>query len=166
VRVSESGLLTIAGGKWTTYRKMAEDVVTAAETLGDLAGGPCVTETLNIHGYHQHADEFGRLAVYGSDARLVEELIRDQPELGEPIHTDLELTRGEVVWACREEMARTVDDVLARRSRSLLFDARAARDAAAAVAELMAAELVRDAAWVADQVSAFDEIAQGYIWDA
>ncbi|MDX1493852.1 MAG: glycerol-3-phosphate dehydrogenase/oxidase [Longimicrobiales bacterium] len=164
IRVSDSGLLTIAGGKWTTYRKMAEDVVDAAQTLGDLDIEECVTKELRIHGYHQHAEDFGRLEVYGSDALEIQELEADDPELAQPVHQSLALTRSQVVWACREEMARTVDDVLSRRSRSLIFDARASRDAARAVAEVMAGELERDDAWVEGQVTEFGEIAEGYIW--
>lgn len=166
IRISDSGLLTIAGGKWTTYRNMAEDVVTAAETLGDLDLKRCVTEELNVHGYHQHAEKFGPLEVYGADAILIQELTADDPALGERVHDALELTRAEVVWACREEMARTVDDVLARRSRALIFDARAAIEAAPAVADLMAAELGRDAAWASAQVAAFTDIARRYVWPA
>lgn len=164
IRVSDSGLLTVAGGKWTTYRKMAEDVVDAAQTLGDLEIEDCVTKDLRIHGYHQHAEDFGRLEVYGSDALRIRKLIADDPNLGEPVHEGLELTRAEVVWACREEMARTVDDVLARRSRSLIFDARASRTAARAVAEVMAEELDEDESWVDGQVTDFAAIAEGYIW--
>lgn len=164
IRVSDSGLLTIAGGKWTTYRKMAEDVVDAAQTLGDLDIEECVTQDLRIHGYHQHADDFGRLAVYGSDALRIRELVAEDEALGEPAHPGLDLTRAEVVWACREEMARTVDDVLARRSRSLIFDARASREAAEAVAEIMAEELERDRSWVQDQIADFEEISEGYVW--
>lgn len=164
VRISDSGLLTIAGGKWTTYRKMAQDVVDFCETLGDLESRTCVTEDLQVHGWHQHADQFGRLAVYGSDAVDLQELSAGDPALAEPVHPALELTRAEVVWACREEMARTVDDVLARRSRSLILDARAAGSAAAAVAELMSRELGRDSSWVDDQVEAFDAIAALHVW--
>jgi glycerol-3-phosphate dehydrogenase len=164
MRISDSGLLTIAGGKWTTYRKMAEDVVTAAETLGDLDMKSCVTEALNIHGYHQHAENFGPLAFYGSDARLIQELVEESPQLAQRVHEALDLTQAEVVWACREEMARTVDDVLARRSRSLIFDARASIEAAPAVARIMAEELSQDAEWERGQVEAFETIARGYLW--
>lgn len=164
IRVSESGLLTIAGGKWTTYRKMAEDVVDAAQTLGDLEWEECTTKELNVHGYHQHADKFGSLALYGSDAPRIAEMMAEDASLAETVHERLELTWAEVVWACREEMARTVDDVLARRSRSLLFDARAAIEAAPAVAEAMARELERDEAWARGQVTAFEEIASRYVW--
>lgn len=164
VRISDSGLITIAGGKWTTYRQMAKDAVKAAQALGDLELVACPTRELRIHGYHLNPERLGRLSVYGSDAPEIEELMGSAPGMGDPIHERLDLTPAEVVWACREEMARTVDDVLSRRSRALIFDARAALEAAPRVAEIMAAELERDAAWVAAQVAAFEEIAGGYIW--
>jgi len=164
IRISESGLLTIAGGKWTTYRKMAEDVVDFAQTLGDLDLVPCGTKDLQIHGYHQHADKFGRLALYGADAPEIEDLQAEHPELARPVHERLELTGAEVVFACREEMARTVDDMLARRARALIYDAEAALEAAPAVARLMAAELHEDDAWVRAQIEAFGAIARLYVW--
>jgi glycerol-3-phosphate dehydrogenase len=163
LRVSASGMLTIAGGKWTTYRKMAEDAVDAAETLGDLEPEPCLTSELNIHGYHQHAERHGPLSVYGSDARRILDLADETKAWGDKIHPRLDLLGAEVIWACREEMARTVDDVLARRTRSLVFDARAALEAAPGVASLMAQELARDEAWIAEQIHAFAEIAQGHL---
>ncbi len=157
-----SGLLTVAGGKWTTYRKMAEDAVDHAIVLADLEPKQCVTTDLPIHGYHQNADRFGRLSFYGSDAVTVENLMQSQSGLAEPVHPDLELTVGEVLWACRNEMARTVDDVLARRSRSLLFNARAAFEAAQRVAEIMTEELRRDRDWGEQQVTSFQALASGY----
>jgi len=163
IRISESGLLTIAGGKWTTYRKMAEDTVDAAQTLGDLDPAPCVTRSLNVHGYHQHADRYGVLAVYGSDAPAVLDIAEREPSLGEPLHPRLDAIGAEVVWACREEMAETVDDVLSRRTRSLLFDARAAIEAAPGVAAIMAAELGRDEDWASTQVADFRGVAAGYL---
>jgi len=164
VRISDSGLLTIAGGKWTTYRKMAEDAVDSAQTLGDLEIVECETRKLRIHGYHPHSEAFGRLAIYGSDAPAVRELMADDASLETAVHEALDLTGAEVVWACREEMARTVDDVLSRRSRSLIFDARASIEAAPVVARHMARELERDDAWIGRQVTAFETIAAGYVW--
>ncbi len=161
--VSESGLLTIAGGKWTTYRKMAEDAVDHAAMLGDLEPRDCVTRQLNIHGYHRHAERFGALELYGADAPEVGAVVESAPELSEPLHPRLRASRGEVLWAVRREMARTVDDVLARRTRSLLLDARAAIEAAPDVAAMMAAELQRDRRWVDDQVASFQELARGYL---
>lgn len=163
VRVSDSGLLTIAGGKWTTYRKMAEDTVDVAQTLGDLEIRPCVTRTLNIQGFHQHAEKFGRLAPFGSDAPAVQALMESEPRGAEPLHSRLDVTPGEVAWFARMEMARTVDDVLARRTRSLLLDARAAREAAPAVADILARELGRDAGWASAQVEDFQALADGYV---
>jgi len=163
VRVSDSGLITIAGGKWTTYRKMAEDAVDIAQTLGDLDARPCVTRELNIHGFHRHAEKFGGLAGYGSDAAGIEELAASEPGMGEAVHLRLALTRAEVAWFAREEMARTVDDVLARRSRALLLDARAAYEAAPAVAGILARELGRREGWAEEQVAAFRGVASGYI---
>lgn len=164
IRISESGLLTIAGGKWTTYRKMAEDLVDAAQTLGDLDIVECETKKLQIHGYHTNAEGFGRLDYYGSDAVHVRQLMAEDPSLAEPVHDRLDLTGAEIVWACESEMARTVDDVLARRSRSLIFDARASIEAAPAVARLMASSLGHDDGWIEGQVADFEAIAAGYLW--
>ena len=157
-----SGLMTVAGGKWTTYRKMAEDVIDQVITLGDLEPRECVTKHFSIHGHHRYADRFGRLAFYGSDATAIERIEIEHPDLATPLHPRLSVTGAEVRWACAEEMARTVDDVLARRTRSLLFDAQAAIEAAPAVARRMAEELGRDEAWVTAEVDAFTRIASRY----
>lgn len=158
-----SGLLTVAGGKWTTTRHMAEDAVDLAATLAALPQRPCPTRDLPLHGHDPDARRHGRLAPYGSDAPELLRLEAEQPELARPLVPQLPATGAEVVWACRCEMARSVDDVLARRTRSLLFDARAAQAAAPAVARLLAAELGRDAAWEDAQVAAFSALAAGYL---
>ncbi|MEM9252427.1 MAG: glycerol-3-phosphate dehydrogenase/oxidase [Planctomycetota bacterium] len=158
-----SGLMTVAGGKWTTYRKMAEDVVDQAITLGDLDARGCVTEDLPIHGHYQNVEQFGGLAYYGSDAIAIRRLSDADPAIKTPLHDRLTITAAEARWACRSEMARTVDDVLARRTRSLLLDAQAATEAAPRVAELMADELGRDRAWIDAEIAAFAEIAERYL---
>jgi glycerol-3-phosphate dehydrogenase len=163
LQVSGSGLLTITGGKWTTYRKMAEDTVEHGIVLGNLDPRDCVTKELNIHGFHTHPERFGALAAYGSDAPEVETLIRFDPTWSEPLHPRLRPRKGEVVWAVRREMARTVDDVLSRRTRSLVLDARAAMDAAPEVASIMAAELGQDEEWIDCQVEGFTEMAKSYV---
>jgi glycerol-3-phosphate dehydrogenase len=163
IRIDQSGLLTITGGKWTTYRNMAEDCVDRAADLGHLGGRPCVTREFRIHGAHDNAAQFGPLAVYGSDAPGVAELARDQPELAAPLHPELPYTGAEVVWAARMEMARTVEDVLARRTRALFLNARAAIAIAPRAAELLALDLGRDAAWRMAQVEAFRALAAGYL---
>jgi len=163
LHISPAGLLTVAGGKWTTYRKMAEDTVDQAALLAELEERPSETRDLPIHGFHHHADEFGHLAPYGSDAPDIEALARERPELGEAIHPDHPVIAAQVVWAAREEMARTVEDVLSRRTRMLLLDARGAIEAAPRTAELLAAELGRDEEWQESQVTAFRELARGYL---
>ncbi|HUP23411.1 MAG TPA: glycerol-3-phosphate dehydrogenase/oxidase [Thermoanaerobaculia bacterium] len=163
LHVSNSGLLTIAGGKWTTYRKMAEDAVDHALTLAGVEAGPCVTRELRIHGCDPDATRHGSLAIYGSDAPAVRVVCHERSGLDAPVHPALPLLRGEVVWAARHEMARTVDDALARRSRALIFDARAAMEAAPAVAELLAQELGREDGWIDEQVAAFEDIAAAYL---
>lgn len=163
IRVDDSGLLTITGGKWTTYRNMAEDCVNRAADLAQLASRACVTRTLPIHGAHPDAEQFGSLAVYGSDASRIARFAREEPELAGSLHPDLPYTGAEVIWAGRAEMARTVEDVLARRTRALFLNARAAIAMAPRVAELLAGELGRDAAWQTAQVNAFRALAAGYL---
>jgi glycerol-3-phosphate dehydrogenase len=162
IHIDKSGLLNIAGGKWTTYRNMAEDCVDHAATLGDLPDKPCVTKTLNIHGYHTNAANFGSLAFYGSDALAIKELITADPSLGQPLDPDLPYTAAEVVWTIRTEMARSVEDVLARRLRALFLNSRAAIRMAPKVAAFLAQELQRDKAWQLDQVEKFNQIAAGF----
>jgi len=163
ITVSKSGLVTLAGGKWTTYRRMAEDAVDHAAVLGGLDPRECITRELDIHGIHRHASQFGELEHYGSDALAVEALISSTDDLGELLHPRLLTRTGEVVWAVRNEMARTVDDFLARRTRALLLDARAAVEASPRVASIMAAELGRDESWRDEQVATFRAIAAHYI---
>lgn len=161
--ISEAGLVTITGGKWTTYRKMAEDTVDQAATLAGLEDRPCVTRGLHLHGYHQHAERFGELEGYGSDAPALRDLFDQDPRYARPLHDAFPFRAGQVVWAVRHELARTVEDVLSRRTRALLLDARAAMDAAPTVAALMAEELERDDAWAEEQVEAFNRLAAGYL---
>ncbi len=163
IHIDPSGLLTITGGKWTTYRNMAEDCVNQAATLARLPEKPCVTAHLNIHGFHKHADKFGALAVYGSDAPAIQDLMRSEEILGERLHPALSYCGAEVLWAVRLEMARTVEDVLARRTRALFLNAGAALEMAPRVAELMAKDLGKDANWCNQQVRLFGELAQGYL---
>ena len=158
IRIENSGLVTICGGKWTTYRHMAEDCVNQAATLARLPEKPCVTRHLNVHGFHAGSDKFGHLSVYGSDAVSVQAL-----GLAEPLHPALPYTGAEVVWAARNEMARTLEDVLARRTRALFLNARAAIEMAPAVARVMARELERNSAWETEQVQSFTETARNYL---
>ncbi len=167
IHVSASGLLTIAGGKWTTYRKMAEDCVDHAVTLAKLEERGCVTRTLRIHGSDEDAARFGDLAGYGSAAPGVLELMNGssgggREDLSRRLHPELPIHAAQVVWAARHEMARTVDDVLARRTRALFLHAAAAVGMASEVARLLATELGRDQGWADQQVATFTRIASRY----
>jgi len=159
ILVSRSGLLTIAGGKWTTYRHMAEDAVNGAIAHARLPMRPCVTRERRLHGFHEEAESFGLLAAYGSEAAAIQELARQQPALALPLHAALPIIGAQVVWAARHEMARTVDDVLARRTRALFLHCAAALAMAPEVARLLAAELGRDTAWQEDQLARIKKIA-------
>ncbi len=154
-----SGLITITGGKWTTYRKMAEEVVDLAQDVAGLEKRTCCTEDLAIHGSTTREIPESNLKVYGSDAAAIR-------ALGEPqrVHPGLDLSVAEVRWHARMEMARTVEDVLARRSRCLLLDARASITAAPAVARILAAELGKGTTWEWAQTDAYTELARGYVF--
>jgi len=140
--VDASGLITITGGKWTTYRQMAEDAVDKAIEIGGLNGEKCRTEDLAIEPPKQ---------IGGSGKRL---------------HPALPYTREDVIRAVRDEMACAVEDVLARRTRALFLNAQAAIKMAPAVASIMADEMGFGNAWESAQVEEFDRTARAYLCDA
>jgi glycerol-3-phosphate dehydrogenase len=163
IHIDKSGLLSITGGKWTTYRNMAQGAVDHAATLAGLPDKPCLTGNLNIHGYHPNAANFGSLSFYGSDAPAIRRLVDEDASLGRQLDAELPYLEAEVVWAVRKEMARTVEDVLARRTRALFLNARAAIRMAPRVAYILAEELDKDEKWQNEQISAFAQTAKGYL---
>jgi glycerol-3-phosphate dehydrogenase len=163
IHIDNSGLLTIVGGKWTTYRHMAEDCVNHAITLGELRDVPCGTHDLKIHGYKQDVDSLTTLGAYGSDADKILALAGADPRLGKQLHPALPYMGAEVIWGVREEMARTLDDMLSRRTRALFLNARAAIEMAPAVAALMAGELGKGQDWIDQQLTEFNELAAKYL---
>lgn len=165
LKVTASKLITITGGKWTTYRKMAEDTVDEAIEVGGLSTGPCQTQALKIHGYSDESVEDERLGFYGADAAGIAQIKRENPDLDYQLHPNFSFTAAEVVWAVRYEMARTVDDVLARRLRILFLNAKVAMKLAPEVATIMAKEMDRDKNWVEGQVNDFHSIAKNYLVD-
>ncbi|MBD2104005.1 glycerol-3-phosphate dehydrogenase/oxidase [Leptolyngbya sp. FACHB-261] len=158
IRVSGSGLITITGGKWTTYRKMGEDVVDQAMQLARLPAQASTTSNLHLHGWTA-TPEAEPLGMYGSDA----EAVRDLPGADILLHAQLPYREAEVRWAARYELARTVEDVLARRTRALLLNARASMEAAPRVVELLAEELGKDSAWQQQQLEQYRSLAEGYL---
>lgn len=165
IHIADSGLLTIIGGKWTTYRHMAEDCIDHAATLARLPERPCPTRELPIHGSEVETPwRFpAHLATYGSDAAEIEALGAADPALAAPLDAELPYTGAEVIWAVREEMARTVDDVASRRLRATQLNAAAAQRMAPRVAALLAAELGRDDAWCRTEIANFDAMIQPYL---
>lgn len=161
VRVSQSGLISVLGGKWTTYRRMAEDCVNRAIVVGDLLPKPCPTKSLPIHG-HTKDMVTGCFPEYGSDEHLLKESLTTTPCGHELLAEHLPYVAGQVVHAARYEMARTVEDVLARRTRILFLDYQAALSAAPRVAALLASELHHDQNWQIHQLEQFRVVAEAY----
>lgn len=159
--VSKTGLVTITGGKWTTYRKMAEDAVDTAAAKGGLTPSPCVTEHIALHGNAIASDQ--RLSIYGSDSTAVRGLMQMNSRYAGILVAGHPYTIAEVVWAIRYEMARTIEDVLARRLRLLFLDARAAIEAAPVVGDILAEELQLGGDIIAVQLTDFNKIAANYI---
>lgn len=162
ITISPSELITIAGGKWTTYRRMAEDVLDMAAHKAGLPEKACVTSRLALHGWQEV--RFGEpLHYYGSDATAIRSMMDADPQLAERLHPQLPYTRAEISWAVQQEMCMTVEDALSRRTRALLLDARAAMEAAPAVASLMAKEMNLGEEWIATQLSDFISVAKNYL---
>ena len=157
--VSAGGLVTLTGGKWTTYRKMGEDVIDVAAGIAGLPPHRSVTASLKIHGYQEEVDWTDPLYWYGSDRELINRLIREDPDAATVISEKLQVIKAQVILAVREEMARTLEDVLARRIRAIQLDVREAIRMAPGVASIMAAELGKDKNWEKEQVRAFTAIA-------
>lgn len=163
LQVSKSGLVTIAGGKWTTYRKMAEDTIDKAALVAGLDNRKCITGDLRIHGWLKNVNHNDHLYVYGSDWVNIQNLIEDHPEWTGLLHPRLPYIKAEVIWAVRNEMAHTVEDILARRMRALMLDARASMEMAPEVARLMAEELNLGEQWQKEQIDSYRELASGYV---
>jgi glycerol-3-phosphate dehydrogenase len=161
--VSKSELISITGGKWTTYRRMAQDTIDKAIAIGKLPHRSCKTKNLLIHGATKSIHETPYLNLYGSDQDAIQNLKVEFPELGEKLHERLPYTKAEVVWAIRFEMARSVEDILARRVRALFLDAKAAIEIAPKVAEMLAEELSKNKLWQEQQIKEFTSIANQYV---
>ncbi len=160
--VAKSGLITITGGKWTTYRKMAMDVIDKAIEVAQLPEKKCITQNVHIHGF-QNGENKDSLAIYGADANGIRKLMKENPMLTAALHPSYQFIKAEVVWMVKNEMARTVEDVLARRMRILFLDAVTAIKLAPAVAEIMAHELGNNQLWIDKQVLEFNKLAKAYL---
>jgi glycerol-3-phosphate dehydrogenase len=138
IHIGDSGLITITGGKWTTYRKMAEDVVDIAIQHFNLPDKPCITTELKLNGH-------------------------DKPVApAEIISLSNEELKAAIKKSVQEEMCMTIEDFLSRRTRQLLLNANEAIKAAPLVAKLMAEEMGKDENWIKEQINIFNEIAKNY----
>ena len=159
VTVSTSGLVSILGGKWTTYRKMSEDLINTAQSVGGLPERACITHSLPIHGYDYNSDWSNPMHVYGTDIDKISALDEEgNTSLSEAVH----LSKNQIIWAVREEMAMTVEDVLARRTRTLFLNAAEAKNLAAQVAQIMAEEMGEDQNWIESQIENFTTLTHNY----
>jgi glycerol-3-phosphate dehydrogenase len=163
IAVSDSELISITGGKWTTYRKMAEDVMEIAIHKAGMSEKECVTRNLRIHGYKETNDYAASLYYYGTDETGIKAMINNDKSLAEVIHPSLPYIKAEIVWAVQNEMCMTVEDALSRRTRALLLDAKAAIESALLVANMMAKEMGKDEHWIKEQINSFISVAKNYL---
>lgn len=162
ITLSPSGLLTIIGGKWTTYRCMAEETINRAIKAGILPEKRCITSSLKLID-NEVVDLNDRLHIYGDGAAQIRKIINENPETGIPLHADLPYIKAEILWICRHEMPVDLDDVLARRTRSLFLNARASASIASAVAAIMASELGENEEWQHYQLDAYNKLVKNYL---
>lgn len=163
ITISASELISITGGKWTTYRKMAEDVMEIAIHKAGFHDKECVTKDLHIHGFDKQPNYTDQLYYFGSDAEGIKSIIKNKPGSSALIHPSLPYLKAEITWAVQNEMCMTLEDALARRTRALLLDAKAAIESASPVAEIMAKEMGKDDAWIKKQVEEFNSVAKNYL---
>ena len=163
ITISLSGLITIIGGKWTTYRQMGEDLIEKAKLLGGLEDVECKTKNLAIHGFVNSPDFSDHFYVYGSDKVSLMNLIHSKAEYSEYLDKDLPYVVGQVIWAVRHEMALHIEDVIARRLRALYLDVEASLRMAPKVAEYMALELGKDGDWIRNELEKFNKIAATFM---
>lgn len=162
---SKSGLVSIFGGKWTTYREMGEDAINKIAKLANLPKKDSKSETFAIHGSEKVINHSNPLYFYGSDLDLINELIKVRPDLADWISDDLKINKAQVVWAVKYEYARKVEDFLSRRTRALLLDANESIKMAPIVAQIMADELGYNSDWKSAQVELYTKLAKGYLLD-
>ncbi|HSV87795.1 MAG TPA: glycerol-3-phosphate dehydrogenase/oxidase [Bacteroidales bacterium] len=162
ILVTKSGLFSIIGGKWTTFRIMAEDTVNHVEKLKNWKKTRSKTQNLKIHGFTQKVNFNDPYYFYGTDKEKILQLAKNETGMDEVLSKQFNLIKAQVVWAVRYEMARTVEDVLSRRVRCLILDARECIKVAPQVASVMANELGHDETWIQAQITEFESLAKGY----
>ena len=163
ILISDSKIISIIGGKWTTYREMAEDVIDKVQKVANLPKKESITEYLKIYGYKKNIDFNNPLYFYGSDITKIKKLIEENKELNENISKKLQINKAQIIFAIRNEFARNTYDILARRTRALFLDAKECIKIAPKVVTIIAKELEKDSAWQQQETQKFIKIAKGYL---
>jgi glycerol-3-phosphate dehydrogenase len=163
IKISNSGLVTVEGGKWTIYRRMAQDTIDKIMKAGMLEKRACNTHHLPVSGAYYNHQEYDRLNIYGAYAREIKAIMDSNTGNEKTLHPLLPYTKAEIIWICRNEMPRKIEDVLARRTRALLLNARASKEIAPEVAAIMAGELGFDKVWEKNQVEAYCNLVENYL---
>lgn len=162
ITFSSSGLLSVIGGKWTTYRQMAEETIDAAISKGKLEKRKCITKNLSL-GSVLPGNESDRLSIYGKGAMEIKLMIQRDPSLGKPLHNELPYSVAEIIWICRNEQVITPEDLLARRTRALFLNARASMEMVTAVSEIMASQMGFNERWKQSEIEKFRHLAEKYL---
>lgn len=160
ITVSSSGLLSVVGGKWTTYRRMAEETIDKAISLGILGKRKSLTKNMKLNGDAMNYND--RLQIYGDGVDEIRRIIAENPEHGIQMHSKLPYTPAEIIWICRNEMPCQLEDILARRTRSLFLNACASLEIAPVVADIMASEMALGEKWKEEQLKAYSLLVKNY----
>tara|TARA_B110000027_G_scaffold90981_1_gene96227 strand:+ start:5061 stop:6614 length:1554 start_codon:yes stop_codon:yes gene_type:complete len=158
--VSTSGLISVLGGKWTTYRKIAEDTVNTLQAVGGLPERQCNTKTLPIFGYETHSDWNDPMHYYGTESKKIIAINAKKALVS--LSEKFFITENQIIWAIQEEMAINLEDVLARRTRCLFLDAFETEKIAPKVASIIAKKLGHDNAWIKNELKQFNNLIKKY----
>jgi glycerol-3-phosphate dehydrogenase len=161
INVSTSGLISLLGGKWTTYRKIAEDAINTASIVGGLKDVKCRTHKLKLTGYYENIDFDHPLHAYGSDASTI--TANGEAKDNESLSSKFYITKNLILWSIQKEMAIHLDDILARRIRCLFLDAEETKKIAPIVAKIMAEYLNKNESWINKELSNANKIIKNYI---
>ena len=160
IDISPSGLISVLGGKWTTYRKISEDAIDTAISINKLKKKKCKTKKTKLFGYKKKVDFSDPMHVYGSLKKKVESLggIDDNKSLS----TKFYISNNIIEWSIIHEMALTVEDILARRTRCVFLDSNESKLIAPSVAKKMADVLEKDQEWIDSELKNFNKLIKNY----
>ena len=161
IDISPSGLISVLGGKWTTYRKIAEDAINTAISINKLKKKKCKTERTKLFGFKRNVSWSDPMHIYGSLKKKVESLggINDNKSLSNKFY----ISNNIIEWSIIHEMALTVEDILARRTRCVFLDSKESKRIAPIVAQKMADILGEDDKWIDAELKKFNKLIKNYI---